>query len=511
MKIKNPLLSVDMPDPDLLRVGDVWYMVSTTMFYMPGGPVLRSRDLCSWEIVSYIFEELEDNGGYRLEDGQNAYGCGQWATSLAYQDGYYHACFVCNDLNRTYFCRTRDIEQSNWERTWVEGIYHDMSFLFWEGRSYLIYGNGDLRIVELQEDLMGVRPETDRLFLETPSDGLRLRCEGCRAYVRNGYLYLLLIDWPVDGNDGGRRREICYRSKSLNGPFERRVLLNDDGGREGCGVAQGALTDSPSGQWYAVMFQDRGAVGRIPYLLPVRWEEDWPVLGDNGTVPLEWECTEEEMDAFPAEPLVISDSFRHRENRLRLPWQWNHNPHPDDWSFTERPGYLRLKNRRTAKELLNAQNTLTQRTEEPYSCFTVELDGAGMLDGDYAGICALQGYYGQIGLAKENGAWYLQTVARREDGTRELARTELPRETGARIFLKAEFSFSDKKDQAAFYYSLDNVHWMMPAKPVQLKFTLDIFVGCRVGLFCYGTAKTGGFADFREFRFEGQKCDPENR
>ena len=194
-----------------------------------------------------FFEELEDNEAYRLQNGKNAYGCGQWATSLTWKDGWYHACFVCNDLNRTYFCRTREVEQSGWEKTWVEGIYHDMSFLFWEGRSWIVYGNGELRIAELQEDLMGVKQGTDRLLLETPSEGLRLRCEGCRAYVRNGYLYLLLIDWPEEGVDGGRRREICYRSRSLDGPFERRVLLNDDAGRRGCGVAQGALTDTPSG------------------------------------------------------------------------------------------------------------------------------------------------------------------------------------------------------------------------------------------------------------------------
>ena len=92
MKVKNPLLSVDMPDPDLLRDGNVWYMVSTTMFFMPGGPILRSYDLCHWETVSYIFEYLAENEAYRLENGKNAYGKGQWATSLARRDGYYHAC-----------------------------------------------------------------------------------------------------------------------------------------------------------------------------------------------------------------------------------------------------------------------------------------------------------------------------------------------------------------------------------------------------------------------------------
>ncbi len=494
MKVKNPLLSVDMPDPDLLRDGNVWYMVSTTMFFMPGGPILRSYDLCHWETVSYIFEYLAENEAYRLENGKNAYGKGQWATSLARRDGYYHACFACNDLNRTFFCRTKNIEQSGWEMRSVEGIYHDMSFLFWEDRAYLVYGNGEIRIIELQKDLMGVIPETDRLLLTTPKKGMSLRCEGCRAYVRNGFLYLLFIDWPEEGNDGGRRREVCYRSRSLVGPFERRILLNDDGGRRGCGIAQGVLTDTPSGDWYAVMFQDRGAVGRIPYLMQVKWEDDWPVLGENGKVPLEWDLPLEEK---PAKPLIVSDSFDHSENRLELQWQWNHSPSPDAWSFTERPGYLRMKNHQTATGLLDARNTLTQRTAEPFSVFSVELDGSGLQDGDFAGICAFQSYYGQIGLTREKGIWYLQTVSGSMDGEKKQEKTEA---NAKKVCLKIEFSFSEQREEAAFFYSYDGKNWSSFGQAIKLKFTLDIFVGCRVGLFSYGTVRSGGISDFRNFK-----------
>lgn len=495
MKMENPMLRTDMPDPDLLRVGDSWYMVSTTMFYMPGAPILRSRDLCHWEIVSYLFERLEENDGYELREGKNAYGKGQWATSLAWKDGYYHACFVCNDLNRTYFCRSKDLEKSDWERTWVEGIYHDMSFLFWEGRSFLVYGNGEIRIVELQEDLMGICPETDRLLFSTERENMKLRCEGCRAYVRNGFLYFLFIDWPEEGVAGGRRREICYRSRSLEGPFEKKILLNDDMGRTGCGIAQGALTDTPAGDWYAVMFQDRGAAGRMPYLLPVRWEDEWPLLGNEGKVPETMELPWEESVTAP---LVISDSFSHKENRLALPWQWNHNSHPKAWSFTERPGYLRIYNEQTAGNLLEAQNTLTQRTVEPYCSFTVELDADGQKTGDFAGMCALQGYYAQIGLRKEEDGWSLLAVSRRQDGS--LEETKQPVQSG-HVFLKTEFVFSEEKDEARRFYSQDGKEWIPFGENVLLKFTLDIFVGCRIGLFSYATECTGGRADFRDFRF----------
>ena len=140
MEIKNPIIGAAMPDPDLLRVGDVYYMVSTTMFYMPGAPILRSKDLYHWEIVSYVFETIEDNEIYRLENGKNAYGKGQWATSLTrYQDRFY-ACFVSHDCGKTYIFSTDDIEKSGWDRAEIGEVFHDMSFLFWEGIPYWCMG-----------------------------------------------------------------------------------------------------------------------------------------------------------------------------------------------------------------------------------------------------------------------------------------------------------------------------------------------------------------------------------
>ena len=146
MEVRNPIIGADMPDPDLLRVGDTYYMVSTTMFYTPGAPILRSKDLCHWEIVSYVFETLEDNGIYRLENGRNAYGKGQWATSLTRHNGRFYACFVSHDCGKTYIFSTDDIEKSGWDRAEIGEVFHDMSFLFWEGIPYLVYGNGKICI-----------------------------------------------------------------------------------------------------------------------------------------------------------------------------------------------------------------------------------------------------------------------------------------------------------------------------------------------------------------------------
>ena len=114
MKINNPIFKVDMPDPDVLRRGDIYYMVSTTMFYMPGAVILKSGNLVNWEIVSYVFDTLENNDIYQMKNGKNAYGKGQWATSLTFWRGRYYACFVCHDMGKTYIYHTDDIEQSGW-------------------------------------------------------------------------------------------------------------------------------------------------------------------------------------------------------------------------------------------------------------------------------------------------------------------------------------------------------------------------------------------------------------
>ena len=185
--------------------------------------------------------------------------------------------------------------------------------------------------------------------METETEGISLRCEGGHAYKINGMYYLFYIEWPNTGSC--MRREICYRSTSLLGPYERRIVLEDDMGYHNKGVAQGAIFDLPDGSWCSMLFQDHDAVGRIPYLLPLRWEEDWPVLGYNGKVP---ESFTVPLKTCEGKPLVISDDFNHTENRLALNWQWNHNPENSLWSFTERPGYLRLHTGISAESVLIA-------------------------------------------------------------------------------------------------------------------------------------------------------------
>ncbi len=492
MQINNPFIPTDLPDMDVIKANGYYYMVSTTMFFMPGGPILRSKDLKNWEIVSYIFDKLADNDIYQLKNGKNAYGAGQWATSLCEHNGMFYACFVCNDMNKTFIYYSDDIEKSYWNRFELYGKYHDPSFLFWKGHSYLVYGNGDIRIAQLKEDFSGVVDTSDRLLFSTKKEGIMLRCEGCRAYVRNGYIYLCFIEWPSDGVGNSRRREICYRGSSLEETFERRIIFDDDMNYRNCGIAQGVLIEAYDGNWYSMLFQDHGAVGRIPYLLPMKWVEDWPEIGENGKTPVSFELPGNEE---PAAPIAISDDFNHSENVLPLQFQWNHNPINEAWSFTDRPGYLRLRNAQLADNLLTARNTLTERTTTPKSVFTIEGDFSGMKGGDYAGLAAFMGVYGTIGLTKSNSEFYLVSQIRDKEEIR-LKVSELEGFSCCHFWLRIAFDF-ENDDKATFYYSVNGQDFYQFGEVLEMKYTLDVFVGYRIGVFSYGTKNLGGVVDFR--------------
>lgn len=498
MKVNNPIFRVDMPDPDVIRVVDTYYMVSTTMFFMPGGAILKSKDLVNWEPCSYIFETIENNDIYELKNKKNAYGKGQWATSLIFHNDMFYACFVCHDLQKTFIYYTDDIEKTGWNRYVINDVFHDMSFLFVDEIPYLIYGNGTIYAVELNKDLSGVKDGGFHdVILETPKEGMWLRCEGCRAYIRNGYIYLSFIDIPDDVVGNGQRRQICYRSKTLTGPYERKIILDDDFSLNKRGIAQGPFIVDEKNNGYAMLFQDRASAGRMPFLMPLKWENDWPVLGDDSNVP---ELFETCFDGYQSNDtkFITSDTFNHDENKLDICWQWNHNPINNCWSFTDNPGHLRLTVGQLSDNLLEARNTLTQRTMEPYSEFTVELDAKGLKNGDYAGLTAFMSQYGQIGLYKKDDVIFKKYVRRDKD----YKLTEVVEKCGTDdVSLKIVFDFTDFKDIAMFYIREDGNEWKQFGETLHMEYTLDLFVGYRIGLFCYGEESLGGYADFADFTF----------
>lgn len=506
--IQNPLIWADVPDVDVVRYKNAFYMISTSMHSMPGCPIMKSTDLAHWELMHYVLETFDDGPGHTMEDGKGVYGKGSWAASLKEFGGVFYAVFNCNDTRCFYVYKCEDIEQGGWQQVAkMDAFFHDPALHFEEdGTPYVIYGGGEIRIVELTKDLSSVKEGgIHRLLLDTPREGIMLRCEGGHAYKIGDYYYLIYIEWPSEGNR--RRREVCYRSKNLLGPYERKIILDDDMGFANQGVAQGGLLDNGAGNWYAMLFQDHFAVGRIPYLLPVNWEEDWPMIGQGGKVPeqfeveLPWETDDEEY------ALVVSDDFDYEEDKLALQWQWNHNPDNRLWSVTARKGYLRLATGKLVERgVLQARNTLTQRTEGPGCKVQTRLDFSNLKVGDSAGLVAMQGQFGCIGVKRVSEEEILLQVTFNDGNYAEQAVWSKELDTSVKqLDLQVEYDFAPGEDKAYFSYSLDGTDFVKTDAVLQMRYTLDHFMGYRSGLYCYATAETGGYAEFDYFRYTKEK------
>ena len=244
-----------------------------------------------------------------------------------------------------------------------------------------------------------------------------------------------------------------------------------------------------------MLFQDHGSVGRIPYLVPVTWEDEWPVFGVNGQVPDELDIPVEN-DEIPA--IVGSDEFEW-DFDLSLVWQWNHNPDNDYWSVTERPGFFRLTNGRIDETFIDTQNTLTQRTFGPECSGIIAMDISHMQDGDVAGLGALQKNYGFVGVRISGSSKFVIMVKDISDNVTEVESIPVIQDN---IYLQIAFDFKNKTDKAYFYYSLDGTEWQRIGNTLQMSYLLDHFMGYRFALFNYATKITGGYVDFDYFRID---------
>lgn len=500
----NPVLWSDCPDPDLIRVGEDFYLVTTTMHLMPGAPVMHSKDLVNWEIVSYIFDRFEETPRYDMEEG-TVYGRGQWATSLRYKDGKFYAYFTPNDQPpKGYVYTTTDPKTEKWEFYSSLPHFHDASFFFDDnGKTYMVYGTGMIR--ELKPDLTDVMPGgLDMKLFERDSEENAL-LEGSRMIKHDGKYYLLMISWPA----GGIRREVCYRADRIEGPYEKKVILETPFGGLGAGVAQGTIFNDTEGNWYGIIFQDRDGLGRAPMLMPCRWVDGWPMLGDeNGKVP---EIMQKPVQGQPVKGITKSDGFD--SDKLNLCWQWNHNPIDEAWSLTERPGYLRLKTNKVVDNIYLARNTITQRMEGPQSSAVVAFDLRGMKNGDVAGFSAFNSDAAVLAVTMKDGR---KSIVMTEESVslhpHTKAVTDVKKETvGEAELLKdkvwfridADFRPGDTRDIAKFWYSLDGKEWNRIGNDYKMRFDWQrFFMGSKFAIFNYATQEAGGYVDIDYFDYK---------
>ncbi len=563
----NPIIKLDCPDPDVIRVGDIYYMVSTTMYFMPGCEILRSYDLIHWEHAAFVYDRLDSTEGQRLEGSENIYGKGMWAASMRCHKGRFYICFVCNDTGKTYLYTSAMIE-GPWEKHTVEGFYHDCSILFDDDdKIYIVYGNRDIYLTQLKPDLSG--PLEGGLHRLVVSDrGSRfLGYEGSHFYKLNGKYYLFFIH---SLRDRWMRAEACFMADSLEGKFTGGDVLADDMGYCGQGVAQGGIVDTPDGKWYAVLFQDRGAVGRIPVLIPITWEDDWPVFGRQtrdaevterekaadaaaektadaeaekttgfGTEKSGGMATEKAADdrlqpvvvrgiaphtvetittrpGYIYEPLVQSDDFKgpaaednispaERKRRygcfgLKSCWQFNHEPELSLVRLDRARGVFRVSTDKLCGDLTQAKNVLTQRMLFPGCAGEVSVDISHIKEGDYAGLCALQGRYGMVAATRRGGRNWIVMKSMdpdRKEGP-QAAEWESAEFNSNIVRLKIEVNFRDMRDESDYFYH-DGNGWKKIGITHKLRFGLDHFTGCRFGLFLYSTQEAGGRAEFMDF------------
>lgn len=488
----NPIIFADVPDASMIRVGDTYYMSSTTMHMDPGLPLMKSKDLVNWELIGYGHGSLQGMDVLNLNNYKNSYGQGSWASSLRFHNGRYYVTTFVQKTGKTYVYITKDIENGPWETMEFKPAMHDHTLFFEDDKIYMIWGSGKINIVELLPDFSSIKPETQSILIENAtlpsmSEGTKggLPAEGSQLFKVNGKYYLFNISWP----QGGMRTVIVHRADKLIGSYEGRVVLQDKG------VAQGGLIDMPNGKWYAYLFQDYGAVGRIPFMVPVEWKEGWPVLGIDGKVPMELELP---ASKGPIPGIVNSDNFSRKKRELDLPlvWQWNHAPIASLWSVKERKGYLRLKTGRIDENFLQARNTLTQRTFGPKSVGITAIEVSRMKDGDCAGLSLLQKDYGLVGVRMSGNKKYLVMINTTVGTSEEV--TCIPFDQ-KRVYLKVACDFTNKKDVANFFYSLDGEVWNPIGAQLKMTYTIPHFMGYRFGLFNYATKTTGGYVDFDYF------------
>ena len=491
----NPVMWTDVPDLSMVRVGMDYYLTSTTMHMNPGVPVMKSNDLSNWKIVSYCYDTLGVMDETTLTNGKNTYGRGSWASCIRYVNNRFVVSTFDQVTAKTYFFTTNDIESGKWERHEFRPSLHDHTVVFEDdGKVYMINGNGRLSIQEIEPDFSGVKPGTERVLIENAGkpagDDLMLNAEGSQMFKINGKYYLFNIVWPR----GGMRTVVCHRSDSLFGPYEGRVVLMDQG------VAQGGLVDTPDGHWFAYLFGDRGAVGRIPYWVPVEWKDGWPVLGVDGKVP-------DTLNLPKSKGLIpgIVDSDDFEDSKIKLVWQWNHNPVNELWSLTERSGFLRLKTGRIDTIFTQSRNMLTQRTFGPMCKGSVCVDVTNLKDGDVAGLGLLAGKFGYVGVKVSDEKKYIVMTDNQssENGQPEIQHDVETIECQTNVvYFKAECNFKDQKDEAEFFYSFDQKEWKKIGETLKMVYRLDHFMGQRFAVFNYSTKQSGGYADFDWFKIE---------
>ena len=492
---KNPVLNADYSDPDVIRVGDKYYMVASDFHYL-GIQVLESADMLNWHTVSQLYDRFAWPGW----DVNRHYGGGSWAPAIRYHDGRFYVYFCTPDEG--LFMTSATDAHGPWSQLHClrEVAKWEDPCPFWDddGKAYLgrsQHGAGPIIIHRMSAD--------GRQLLD---DGVTVYtgpvAEGTKFLKRNGYYYLIIPEGGV-----GQGWQTVLRARNIYGPYEKRVVM-EQGSTAINGPHQGALVDTPDATWWFYHFQETHPRGRVVHLQPARWKDDWPLMG----VDIDGNGVGEPVDVwtspFPAVQTTgiveeLSDEFSptqlhwvgQQQRALGLQWQWNHNPVDSAWSLTERPGWLTL-HALPAANMKMSRNMLTQKTVGYVSEVTTRVDGSQLREGDHAGLLCMANRFFGIGICRQaEGLFFYHE----NDGTFDIIAPCKPKV----VYLRCTIDSRQNRHQLA--YSTDGKHFQPVGEPFALR--MGSWKGSRVGLYCYalGEKATGGKARFDFFHYDIQQ------
>jgi beta-xylosidase len=504
---QNPILYADYSDPDAIRVGNDYYLVSSSFNCMPGLPVLHSKDLVNWSIINYALKRQEPAALY----DQPQHGKGVWAPCIRYHQNEYYIYYPNPDYG-VYMIKTKD-PAGEWSKPVLvlpgKGIIDPAPFWDDNGSAYIAVAwagsragvNSLITVFTMNKAGTKVTDEGKHVY---DGHGKNHTIEGPKFYKHNGYYFILA---PAGGVSTGW--QVALRSKNIYGPYTDKVIM-DQGKTAVNGPHQGALVETQTGESWFIHFQDKGPYGRILHLEPVKWVKDWPVIGndpdgDGKGEPVANHRKPNVGKNYPVITPAENDEFNARA--LGLQWQWHANPKVQWSAEIAGSGYLRLFAFPYAKETINlwtVPNLLLQKLPAPNFTATTKVDYKVEWEvgqGKKAGLLMMGNDYAYLAISKDDKGYKVNQVVCKKapDGTTENM-VEEKRIASSTVYLRVIVKAPDA--QCHFSYSEDGKNF----QPIGEDFYAqpDKWIGAKVGIFCTSSpdVRTGGYADFDWFRIQ---------
>ena len=501
---RNPVLYADYSDPDVVRVGDDYWMTASSFGHVPGLPILHSRDLVNWTLVNHALQVLVPLEHF----SQPRHGQGVWAPSIRHHAGKFWIFYPDPDFG--IYVITADNPHARWSAPVMvkagKGLIDPCPLWDDDGQVYMVHGwarsrsgiNNLLTLHKLSSDATSVIDEGKIIIDGNKMPGWNT-IEGPKLHKRNGWYYVFA---PAGGVAEGY--QAVFRAKDIFGPYEPRIAM-DRGTTQINGPHQGAWVDTPAGEHWFFHFQELPAYGRVVHLQPMRWlNNDWPVIGEDPDNDGKGQpALVHRKPELPQQPVTVpatSDDFV--SPALGPQWQWQANPRPEWYSLVEKPGTLRMKcvQRAPSDTFWAAPAILMQKFPAPEFIVTVKLDFLAGADGDAAGLMVFGYDYAWLGLRREKGSLKLVQIKCRDahnGGSEQLVHSGVALERA--VFLRVCITTGAI---GCFEYSYDGRTFEKLVKPFQA--LSSKWVGGKVGLFASTTSTevTAGHADFSQFNVE---------